>query len=476
MAQNENRRRRRRKKNNAALLRAAVCLTLVLVGLLVVSTQLGTQNPEPTKPSLSIPQSTTAPSATENPTQPPVTTVPPTTAPTEPPIVKESSMTISAVGDVLMHKPVINTGDQWDGTYNFDSIFTYFSDYVMDASYAIGNLETTLAGNTNGYDYNGYPNFNCPDDIIRSMKTAGFDLVLTANNHTYDTRTIGLMRTQQVIQDQGLEHLGTKTSAEDPNYFIAEKDGIRVGICCYTYETDGVADQKALNGIGINKADIPLINSFDYQHMDLFYSELSENMATMRELGADAVIVFMHWGEEYQLKQNSSQSAIAQKMCDLGVDVIIGGHPHVVQPVELLTSSVNPEQKTVCLYSMGNAVSNQRLGNLSNVSTAHTEDGVCFSVTFSRYSDGTVILESAQCLPTWVDLRTLPTGRNAYCILPLDTQIPDWQAAFDLTDTTARKARESYDRTWQIVGDGITQVNEYLTQHTLDVEAQIGVQ
>ena len=468
MANEQYRPRRRRKKNNARLLTLAVCLTLVLAALILVSGHLGAPN------SPTVPSGETQIPTSSQPTTVPETTVPETTVPTEPPVVKESSLTISAVGDMLMHMPVINTGDIGGGNYNYDSIFTYFSDYVSDADFAVGNLETTLAGTDNGYKYSGYPQFNCPDGIVDGMKTAGFDIVLTANNHSYDTRGLGLSRTLQTVRDRALTALGTKASADEPDYVIVEKDGIRVGLCCYTYETDGYADQKALNAIPVSKADVPLINSFDYKHLELFYDELTENMQAMRELGADAVVVFMHWGDEYQLKQNATQSAIAQKMCDLGVDVIIGGHPHVVQPVELLTSTVNPEQKTVCLYSMGNAVSNQRRYNM-NLNDGHTEDGVCFSVTFSRYSDGTVILESAQCLPTWVDLRTLPSGKRAYCILPLDTRIQDWKTSFELTDSAYNECWASYNRTQAIVGQGMEDVSAYLSQHILEVEAQIGV-
>lgn len=466
MPDNRNR-RRRRKKNNLVPLAALLALTLLV--LIVVSFQLDSRNPVPTEPG-----GTTSTDGTQATTQQP-TTVPPTTAvPTLPPVVKEGSLTISAVGDMLMHMPVINTGAVGDGSYNLDSIFTYFSDHIKSADFAFGNLETTLAGNDNGYNYSGYPAFNCPDGIIDSMKNAGFDVILTANNHTYDTRSIGLKRTLEIIRDRELASLGTRLDIDAPVYTVVEKDGIKIGVSCYTYETDGYADQKGLNTILVKPEDAPLISSFDYKHLDLFYNELAENMEKMREQGVDAFVVFMHWGDEYQLKQNATQSEIAQQMCNLGVDVIIGGHPHVVQPVELLTSDENPEHKTVCLYSMGNAVSNQRRYNM-NLNDGHTEDGVCFSVTFSRYSDGTVILENAECIPTWVDLRTLPSGKRAYCILPLDKAIADWKSAFALTDSTLKECNASFDRTQAIVGAGMESVKDYLAQHVLDVEAQIGV-
>lgn len=443
-----------------------ILLTLILIGLIMIALALSNrETPQPTEPSTQATEPSTAPSSAP----------PPTT--TEPPVVKEASATLSAVGDMLMHSPVFNSGyDAATGSYNLDSIFTYFTDYIQSADYAVGNLETTLAGLDNGYSYSGYPQFNCPDAIIDSMKTAGFDMLLTANNHSYDTRGIGLRRTPQVIADRALSYLGTRTTADAPTYAVVELNGIRLGLACYTYEDNASPDVKAPNFITMSAEDAPLINTFDYTNLDLFYAELSGSMAEMEEQGADAVILFIHWGNEYQITQNATQSEMAQALCDLGVDVIIGGHPHVVQPVQLLTSSTDDSQKTVCLYSMGNAVSNQRRENM-NLNTGHTEDGVLFSVTFSRYSDGTVILESADLLPTWVNLRTNPdTGRREYNILPLDDQIEDWKAQFGLTDAALAGCEASYQRTTDITGAGMAEVSSYLAQHTAEVEARLGVE
>ena len=457
------RRRRRRKKNHLAPV--AIVLSVILVGLILVVMFMGGDEPKPTDPI----QTTTAPTTTAP------TTVPPTT--TEPPIVKESSFTLSAVGDMLMHMPVVNSGYYANtNSYNLDTIFTYFTDHVQSADFAVGNLETPLAGTDNGYNYSGYPQFNCPDAIIDSMKTAGFDLVLTANNHSYDTRGVGLKRTLEVIRDRELGYLGTKVEADDPNFLVVERNGIKLGLACYTYEDNSDPAIKAPNYITMSAEHAPLINTFDYTNLNLFYDELSDSMAQADQQGADAFVLFIHWGYEYQTTQHSIQSQIAQSLCDIGVDVIVGGHPHVVQPVELLTSTTDETQKTVCLYSMGNAVSNQRRQNM-NLNTGHTEDGVMFSVTFSRYSDGTVILESAECLPTWVNLHyNTETAHNEYNILPLDKDITDWKSAFNLTDSTLAGCEASYDRTMAIVGTGMEAVDAYLAANQAAVEEALGVE
>ena len=141
----------------------------------------------------------------------------------------------------------------------------------------------------------------------------------------------------------------------------------------------------------------------------------------------------------------------------------MGGHPHVIQPIDLLESANDPSHKTVCLYSTGNALSNQRLGAISYVKTAHTEDGIIFNFSFAKYSDGTVRLENVELIPTWVNMHTpADTGKKLYEVLPLDKQIEDWKTQFSLTDDTMKQAEDSYNRTMKIVGSGLEKVGSYL--------------
>jgi poly-gamma-glutamate synthesis protein (capsule biosynthesis protein) len=391
----------------------------------------------------------------------------PTQPPTEPPVTKVGTATVYSVGDVLMHMSVVNTGYNADtGEYDqFHRIFDYVTDYTANADLMVGNLETTLAGLDNGYQYNGYPNFNCPDEIVSGLKEVGFDMLLTANNHTYDTQTTGFFRTQQIIQENGMEHIGTKPTAEDDNYLIKEIDGVRVGMVCYTYgnlhETTG---KMALNGGAPLPDNVsPLINTFLPSDVAGFSTDLREDIDNMRSDGAEAIVLYIHWGEEYQTKQNNQQKAMAQAACDLGVDVIVGGHPHVIQPLDLLTSTTDDSHKTVCLYSTGNALSNQRIEHM-NLKTGHTEDGIFFSFTFVKYSDDTVRVENVEVLPLWVNLYTsTATGKAVYDILPLDKAVTDWKTAFTLTDSTLTQAEKSYERTMKIVGTGLEKINEFLS-------------
>lgn len=407
----------------------------------------------------------TAPEVETTEAPPPETTVP----------VPEhvvSTATIVSTGDILMHKPVIDVNWSKESSgYDFESIFRYITEDVTAADYAVANLETTLAGTDNGYQYSGYPNFNCPDTIVDGAKNAGFDMLLNANNHSYDTSSVGMHRTIEIIRDRGLDHTGIVDKEEEKRYLVKEINGINIGMICYTYETDANADRVALNGMPVKAEDKNLVNAFDYNALDTFYAELKGHLESMKADGAEGTIVYIHWGNEYQLMENETQQKIAQAICDMGVDVLIGGHPHVVQPMALLESTVDPNHKTVCLYSMGNAVSNQRQGNLTAISSAHTEDGVLFSVTFSKYSDGTVYLESTDLLPIWVYRRSDGTG-NEYNMLPLHIDKADsWMEDFNMKEHTVNIAKNAHARTMAIVGEGLTACQTWL-QEQFDAREQ----
>ncbi len=409
----------------------------------------------------SAPTETTAPA--EIATVPTETeTEPPTTMPEPEHVV--STATILSTGDLVMHIPVVNTGLQSDGSYNFDSIFRYITDYVSAADYAVVNLETTFAGTDNGFPYAGYPRFNCPDALADATKNAGFDMLLTANNHSFDTTLVGYKRTLEVVRGLGLQTLGTYLSADEQKWTIVDINGIKVGMLCYTYATGlGPKGTPRLNG-NAEIGEAGICNYFNYENLPAFYSEVQGYMDEMKAAGAEATMIYMHWGVEYVLSPNDYQTAMAQKLCDLGFDVIIGGHPHVVQPVDLLQSNDDPDHKTVVLYSMGNAVSNQRKGNISSISTPHTEDGILFSVTFSKYSDDTVYLENVSAIPTWVNLNS-NNGSRQYNIVPLDDSIrSEWMTKFNMTENEFNSAQRSYDRTELLVADGIAKSQEYLAQ------------
>ncbi len=471
--------RDRRRKNN--LLPLIGVLAAVLVLLLGVALWLSGQEPAPN----------TQPSSTQNSSQSTSTTqttqTTQTSVSTAPPVVKVSTATLLNTGDMLMHLPVVNSAYNATGkVYDFANSFVYLQDHLNAADLAVANLETTLYGpdwvwykdGVQYTGYSGYPNFNCPDEIVSSLKASGFDMLLTANNHSYDTRSTGFHRTQEIIAQNGMAHLGTVPNEETPLWQVREINGIKIGMVCYTYQTDdGTTDRKALNGITMTAADSKLIASFSYSQLGRFYDEMAANMEAMEAAGAEAVVLYIHWGDEYRTTENQYQNDIAQKMCDLGVDVIVGGHPHVVQPMELLQSTTDEDHKTVCLYSMGNAISNQRVENMGSGGIMHTEDGVLFSFTFAKYSDGTVILEDTRLVPVWVNhYYNAATAKYVYQMLPLDKSIEDWKTQFQLTDAGLADCEKSFDRTMAIVAEGLTAVQEYLQTLVTETELKLGVQ
>ena len=391
-----------------------------------------------------------------------------TEVPTEEAPQLVSTATVLSTGDILMHGKVINSGKQDDGSYNFDSIFQYVRSYSQAADFSVANLETTLCGTDNGYAYAGNPKFNCPDAIVDSLKGAGFDMLLTANNHADDTSLVGYKRTLNVVREKGLDTLGTYLSADEQKWTIEEVNGIKIGMVCYTY-SDGFSQNGYpllnYNEVGENG----ILNYFTYDKLPEFYTQLQGYLDEMKAAGAEATVVYLHWGEEYKWKTgegpNANQTAMAQKLCDMGVDVIVGGHPHVVQPVDLLTSGTDAEHKTIVLYSMGNAVSNQRKEEMQQSEpTGHTEDGVLFCVTFAKYSDGSVFVDSAELIPTWVNMHA-NSGATEYNILPLEeSTAAQWQAQFGLTDTQLANAKASFDRTQALTLTGMEKVQSYLAQ------------
>ena len=450
-----------RPKNNHVVLKVILILImLLLIAGTVYTVKLCLDLPgleTPTQPTESI----RLPSGNREsePTEPTETTAPPETTLPEPEHVVATA-SIASQGDLLMHGGVIRSGAQGDGTYDFESVFRYVKEYVSGYDLALANLETTFGGDANPYQ--GWPLFNVPDAFGDSIVEAGYDLLLTSNNHCYDTLMAGFKRTIEVSRDKGLMVLGSRLTEEEPNYAVVDLNGIQVGMVSYTYTTSMSGGKPSLNGD--SPVENPaLVNYFSYTNLDKFYSELTDILEKMKSEGAEATMLFIHWGTEYEIVENNYQDTIAQKVCDLGVDVIVGGHPHVVQPVQLLSSAVDPEHKTVCIYSLGNAVSNQRIAEM-RLKTGHTEDGVLFAVTFEKYSDGTVYLAGAEVLPTWVNLSSV-NGKLEYNILPLeDAKRDTWKERFNLTDSLFQNCVDSYQRTMDIVGPGMEQVQTWLTQ------------
>ena len=363
------------------------------------------------------------------------------------PSKKEITATVLNTGDILIHDNILWGAEQSDGSYDFSKLFNKAKSYITKADYAVANLEVTLGGAEAG-NYRGYPGFNSPDSLLDYVKADGFDMLLTANNHCLDTGLAGLKRTVQQLKAKNLDFLGTKETADDPTYIVKDINGIKIGMVAYTYGTNSSA-----SGAG------SLINYFSSSNLNKFYTDAQSVIDSMNADGAEAIVFYMHWGNEYHTKPNTYQKAAAQQLCNMGVDVIVGGHPHVLQPVELIYAE-GSDHTTVCLYSMGNSISNQRISEMTGLcETGHTEDGVLFNYTFTKNSDGEVSLTAVDIIPTWVDRYGTPRNYQ-YTMYPLETS--DMAENYGLDADTVAKAKASYERTKKIMQKGLTECQQHL--------------
>lgn len=218
----------------------------------------------------------------------------------------------------------------------------------------------------------------------------------------------------------------------------------------YSYGQFSNIGIAALNGTPLSKDTTKLVNVFDYNHLDKFYEEISGIIKEMKDSGAEKIVLFIHWGNEYQIQEIIDQKKIAQKMCDLGVDVIVGGHPHVIQPIEHFKSE-DGKRNMVCLYSTGNCISNQ-MAERMNLKTGHTEDGMLFKISFKK-QNGNVSLSKIDVLPTWANC-SIKNNKKAYRVIPLDKS-QNWKEKFNLSENEFTKAEKSYSRTLNLVRDGL---------------------
>lgn len=272
-----------------------------------------------------------------------------------------SSCEIVFAGDAMMHQGQIDAARQSDGTYDFSDYFRAISDYVEEADYAVVNLETP----TSTKPYSGYPCFNAPSQYVDALLNAGFDLFLTANNHTLDRRDKGLCNTIDTLDSRRADHIGTYKSdscRQNEMPFIRDINGMKIGFLNYTYGTNGIVPGRDVVVDYIDRA------------------KMAADVEKARQKGAEFIFACIHWGNEYQLLPHSSQKQLAKYLTEIGVDAIIGGHPHVIQPMEL-------NDGKLIVYSLGNFISNMR--------TRDTRGGALVKVRLQRNDQGKIEIDNA---------------------------------------------------------------------------------
>jgi len=311
---------------------------------------------------------------------------------------EEDSITISAVGDILVHSTQLSS--QYNGetkSYDFKDNFLYVKPFIEKSDLAICNLETTLAGENAGYS--GYPNLNTPDSILDALKYTGFDIIQSSNNHSLDYGKSGFLRTRHQLDKYGFSVIGTKNNKNDKNYIIKEVKGIKIGITAYTFESNRRGNTKYINSIQVPSSISPLISSFNPNNINPAVDEMKKTISNMKKDGADIIIFGLHWGNEYQDDPAPYQKTLAKNLSDAGADIILGGHPHVIQPFDVIDSKVSGK-KTFVIYSLGNFLSNQCYERLQK---RNVEDGLIINFNIRKDKrENKVFVSSVNFIPTWV--------------------------------------------------------------------------
>ncbi len=316
-----------------------------------------------------------------------------------------SKVTLIFAGDIMGHDAQIESAfDPATGKYNYLDVFAPVKSLIEEADIAVANLEVTLAGPP----YKGYPQFSSPDELAEAARDAGFDVLLTANNHSLDRGKRGLERTLDVLDKLEITCTGTFRNAEerlDKYPLFIEKNGFRLAILNYTYGTNGL------------KVEAPnIVNYIDTE-------TIKKDLLNALVGGSDYTIVTIHWGKEYQLEASAGQKSLAKIIFDNGADLIIGSHPHVVQPVDIYyPEDLDSADYKIVAYSLGNYVSNQR---------ARTKDGgIMFRISLEKTDR--VRIADYHYIPTWVrrspepmKFEILPAG--AALIDPGNYNLAEWE-------------------------------------------------
>ncbi|MEG4623984.1 CapA family protein [Microcoleus sp. w1-18aA5] len=310
--------------------------------------------------------------------------------------IKEAKLI--AVGDIMMHSTQTRSGyDAKNKTYNFDTFFAPVKSILSTGDWVIGNLETPLAGEDAG-GYTGYPLFNAPAQLADAAKKAGFNILTTANNHALDRGEKGVIRTIANLSDRKIASTGTATStAEASRTLISTKNNISLAKLAYTYGT---------NGIPIPKGKDYLVSLIDEK-------KIVKDIAKARKQGADIIAISLHFGDEYQRQPNTQQKQLVENLLKAGADIILGSHPHVVQPYKIFKfpGKNGKTRKAVAIYSMGNFISGQN--------RKYTDLGVILQVNIrKKFPEKTTEITEVKTHPTWVHRYSLNNKFN-YRVLPL---------------------------------------------------------
>ena len=309
-------------------------------------------------------------------------------APAEP-----DRLQILFAGDVMGHGPQISAAQIVENLhYDYTSCFEYIKPLIQSNDIAVANLEVTLPGRP---PYSGYPLFKSPDALALALREAGFDVMLTANNHSNDAGQAGVFETINTLYKYGFYQTGSFQSQEEKDAYyplIIHRKGFRIALLNYTYSTNGIANSPPT-----------IVNVIDERAIQLDLKEA-------KLLSPDFIIVAMHWGDEYRLQENRRQQELARRVIGWGADLIVGAHPHVVQPMKLL--AVDSVKAVPVAYSLGNFISNQQ--------HRYTDGGVLLEVQLEKNRrDSKAFISGMNYIPVWRWKRRGPGGTPRFTVVPI---------------------------------------------------------
>lgn len=348
---------------------------------------------------------------------------------------EDQHLSMSVIGDIMCHNSqykdaYISATD----TYDFSYVFQDIKSYISSADIAVGNLETTFAGKAKGYS--NYPRFNTPEQLAYNLKDFGIDVLSTANNHCMDTNYSGLVSTLNYLDDAGISYMGTNSTQENQNkILIKEVNSIRIAFLAFTYGTNGIP--------------IPADKSFAVNLID--DNLILEQISLAKEQNPDLICVSMHWGIEYQTKQNSEQERLANLLFENGVDVILGSHPHVLQPMEKKTITLDDGSTKDCfvIYSLGNFMSGQTKEN--------TRNSIILNINFTKSAEtDKTTIDSVSYIPIYMYKSASGTFQR-YKILDIEKTIQNYEAGTDqsINNSTYSTLKNELSKIKQLMDNNI---------------------
>ena len=395
-----------------------ICLLAICV-LLGMFTACGADTKENAVPGQA--EAMVEPLATAEPTPEPAATPEPTKTP-----FPEYDINLMMVGDNLMHMGIVTTGKQADGSYNYDFLFDGIEEFLAEAEVKMINQETILGGNHLGFS--GYPHFNSPTEVGDAIVEAGFNVVLHSSNHTADKGLKGILNCVDYWQQYpevlvaGIDGTGTVSDSDSTEGIqILEIEGITFAILNYAYAPNMGSFPKEYEG------HMDMLCDYNQKSRMIDFTTLREEVLveiTEADKLADFVVVCPHWGTEYTTTPSKYQEKFARQMTEAGADIIIGTHPHVVQPVEWLEAENG--NKALCYYSLGNYVSTQKqslcmLEAMAWVTIHVDENGPAIDVENTgvlplvcHYNAMPVRLESVYLLEDYTEQQAASHGIKAY--------------------------------------------------------------